>query len=218
MEWKKIEKWSLFVSLFLMISILGIRKECSRVEQLQKNLAKGVVRFHVLANSDSEWDQQRKLMVRDQVVTYLNGKLKGVTEKKQAEKVIKEQLDEIKKISEHTLAKNGGEENVEVYLTTAQFPVKTYGNLVLPAGTYDTAQIKIGKGNGHNWWCVMYPSMCTVKESMSIEETGQTEDDQKTLEEILTTQETKEVLCQPEEKTTVKYRFKFVEWIERHIP
>lgn len=104
------------------IFILQITKGAS--DTVQEGISNEIIRFHVLANSDTELDQERKLKVRDAVVTYIQEKMENVTSKEQAEEVIMKQLPEIKKIAENTLDEQGYSENVETMLTRRTFPVK----------------------------------------------------------------------------------------------
>lgn len=119
-----------------------------------------ILRFHVLANSDAKDDQNVKLKVRDAVGHMLGQKLKKVTDRAQTEKIVQDHMDEIIETAEKTLHKNGYTYGASARLANVDFPVKTYGDYTFPAGKYRALQITLGKGEGHNWWCVLYPNMC----------------------------------------------------------
>ena len=134
--------------------------EKERVDPLQPAIAEKILRFHVLANSDAKDDQNVKLKVRDAVGHMLGQKLKKVTDRAQTEKIVQDHMDEIIETAEKTLRKSGYTYGASARLANVDFPVKTYGDYTFPAGKYRALQITLGKGEGHNWWCVLYPNMC----------------------------------------------------------
>lgn len=117
-----------------------------------------VLRLHILAESDSEYDQNLKIKVRDALLE--SGILDGSENLKQAENTARENLTEIIGIAENTLRKNGCNLPVSAELTEMDFDERTYGDITMPAGNYKALRIKIGSASGHNWWCVMYPPLC----------------------------------------------------------
>ena len=123
---------------------------------------KNLLRLHVLANSDSPIDQQLKLKVRDAIIAYLAPYLNHTTEKAVAKKVVLEQQANLIQIAEQTLRKNGATYPVSIEVGIFDFPIKSYGNLVLPAGKYEAVRILIGNAEGKNWWCVLFPPLCFV--------------------------------------------------------
>lgn len=195
----------LVIVLFLgVIFVLNIGKEEKKVDELQQGIAEQVIRFHVLANSDKAQDQELKLKVRDAVVEEMQGELKDIYTKKEAEQVIEEHLQNITKVAEDTLQEQGCSEPVTAYLTINEFPVKKYGDTVFPAGKYETLQIEIGEARGHNWWCVMYPSLCMVEEGMAVVP----KESKDKLKEQLSQDE---FACIDDKNVTVEYRLKIVE-------
>ena len=162
---RKIKLGILFLGVIAVV-MTGIHIEGKKTHTLQQGIAAEIIRFHVLANSDSEKDQALKRKVKDEVVTFMQDKLKKVTKKEQAEQVIKANLEEIRKVAEQVTKKEGNGESVTTALTKKDFPVKVYGDTVFPAGNYETLQIEIGNAKGKNWWCVMFPSLCMVDESI----------------------------------------------------
>lgn len=193
------------IVLFLgVIFVLNVGKEEKKVEELQQGIAEQVIRFHVLANSDEAQDQQLKLKVRDAVVEEMQGALKDIYTKEEAEQVIKDNLQTITEIAKDTLQEQGCSEPVTAYLTVNDFPVKKYGDTVFPAGKYETLQIEIGEAKGHNWWCVMYPSLCMVEEGMAVVP----KESKEKLKEQLSQDE---YACIDDKNVTVEYRLKIVE-------
>lgn len=193
------------IVLFLgVIFVLNVGKEEKKVDELQQGIAEQVIRFHVLANSDEAQDQQLKLKVRDAVVEEMQGALKDIYTKEEAEQVIKDNLQTITEIAKDTLQEQGCSEPVTAYLMVNDFPVKKYGDTVFPAGKYETLQIEIGEAKGHNWWCVMYPSLCMVEEGMAVVP----KESKEKLKEQLSQDE---YACIDDKNVTVEYRLKIVE-------
>ena len=130
--------------------------------QTQSALAERVVRLHVLANSDSEADQALKLTVRDAVLAETEVLLDGAETREDAAGILETQLPHLRQVAERTLAERGSADPVEVRLETAEFPTKTYDGFALPAGEYLALRVLIGEAAGQNWWCVVFPPLCTA--------------------------------------------------------
>ena len=157
----KSKKDSLYITLFFLFSIAciaGLRYE-QRFE-MQKGIAEKIIRFHVIANSDTKADQNLKLAVRDAVGIKMSGLLKDAADRSRSEAVIRKNMEDMKQTAEKVIAERGYDYDVDICLTDTDFPVKTYGAYTFPAGNYEALEIVIGAGKGHNWWCVMYPNMC----------------------------------------------------------
>lgn len=137
----------------------------SYFETTEHALAKGVIRFHVLANSDSKEDQALKLKVRDRVIKEMNGIFDKNGDINAAREIIESNIDKIESISRDEIQKNGYDYDVRVKYGKSDFPTKDYGDIVLPAGSYEAVKIEIGSGGGQNWWCVLFPPLCFVDES-----------------------------------------------------
>jgi stage II sporulation protein R len=129
---------------------------------IQQDLAKEVVRFHVLAASNSEIDQARKLLVKNAVLEYMAEPLNRSESAKDALAILEENQDKIAAIARQTLLDNGCSDPVTTYIGDTYFPVKTYCDTTFPAGTYTAFRIVIGEGEGNNWWCVLYPPLCFI--------------------------------------------------------
>ena len=145
----------IMVTILVFIGV-GYKKQC----QLQQQMAEKVLRFHVLANSDSEEDQNLKLAVRDAVGGFMQEKTKNLDSKMECEKMVAEQMSEIEAVAEQVITEAGYSYEVHAELANCKFPIKTYGDYTFPAGNYDALKLTIGEGKGQNWWCVMYPNMC----------------------------------------------------------
>lgn len=149
------------IMLFLIVlcgSILWISYK--RFYSSQKTISKKIIRFHVIANSDIEEDQALKLKIRDGILKYVYPKLNNSKSIDESRKIIKENDDNIKEIAENIVKKNGYKYKIITKLSHENFPIKTYGNITLPQGNYEAYRIIIGSGQGHNWWCVMFPPLC----------------------------------------------------------
>ncbi|MBQ2987870.1 MAG: stage II sporulation protein R [Clostridia bacterium] len=136
------------------------------------------VRLHVIANSDSEHDQSVKLLVRDSVLGELNALLENAQTQEEALKIIEGNLDRLRAVCNETLEALGEEANAELYLKQEKYPTRHYENISLPAGVYRSLQIRIGDADGKNWWCVLFPTLCTsaAKTEEALIRTGFTSD------------------------------------------
>lgn len=124
-----------------------------------------LIRFHVIANSDSEEDQNLKIKVKNQVIDYLYPYLNNSKSLDESREIIKANMPEVKRIAEKVIKQNNYNYDVNLQLSRENFPEKSYGNIVLPQGNYEAFRIIIGSGQGKNWWCVMFPPLCFVDES-----------------------------------------------------
>jgi stage II sporulation protein R len=139
-----------------------------------ESISHKIIRFHVIANSDTTTDQALKLKVRDTVLEFVEPKLRDSKSIEESRRILKENDTEIKSISENIIKENGYNYTIVTELDNENFPVKTYGNITLPEGEYEAYRIIIGSGEGHNWWCVMFPPLCftdITKGEVAYEET-----------------------------------------------
>ena len=165
------KKWIGYIGVgSLMCAALGCGILYTRQARLQQTISDKVLRFHVLANSDSEADQNLKLAVRDAVGSFMQEKLTAVENLEECELVVRQSLGEIEEAAAETIAENGYDYDVTAELEHTSFPVKNYGSYTFPAGDYEALRIVIGEGNGHNWWCVLFPVLCTSSASEPNEE------------------------------------------------
>lgn len=142
--------------------------EGESVKEIQKNIASNIIRLHVIANSDGKEDQQLKLKVRDGILGEVKNCVQDATSVNQAENAILSQKDRIESSAEKIIKKEGYDYKVSISLKDRYFPVKSYGDLVFPAGTYNALCVEIGEAKGRNWWCVLFPSLCLVDETKAV--------------------------------------------------
>lgn len=128
-------------------------------QELEK-LRSSVLRLHILANSDSDYDQQLKLMVRDALLEHSDEIFGKADSREEAEKLAEENFPLIEQIARETLEANGCSDDVTAELEETYFDERVYGDITMPAGNYMALRVKIGNAQGHNWWCVMYPTLC----------------------------------------------------------
>ena len=153
------KKW---IAAFLLIVICLSNLEIS--EQIDKN---SLIRIHVLANSDSQADQQLKLKVKDDVVRYLEPQLAQSHSIEESRQIIQNNLPQLEQTAKDTLQRLNSNYDVTLQYGRFDFPVKYYGGFSLPAGNYEALRILIGEGQGHNWWCVLFPPMCFTDSNTS---------------------------------------------------
>lgn len=132
----------------------------AKANAVQEKLSGEVFRFHVIANSDSEEDQELKMKVKEAVVAYMRETLSGAENAAEAKAWAIRHKEELARVSEEVLRAEGCSDKVTAEVVRCEFPDKTYGDITFPAGWYDALRIRIGKAQGHNWWCVLYPNLC----------------------------------------------------------
>ena len=151
---------------FILVSALLIIYVCisavSYTHAVTTDIADSVFRLHVIANSDSDEDQNLKYIVRDKVIEYMSSISQNASSKEDVIEIAKANLDKIQAIASQTIRENGYTYSVNVEVGNFSFPSKRYGDITLPPGYYDALRIKIGEAEGQNWWCVMFPPLCFV--------------------------------------------------------
>lgn len=136
----------------------------------QTSLASRMIRLHVVANSDSEEDQSLKLLVRDAVLKECGTALTDSSNSSQAVEALEGRMRQIAAVGSQVVQKQGYNYPVRVKLEYTGFPMTDYDGFSLPAGRYRALRVEIGEGEGHNWWCVVFPTLCTA----SVSEMSQT--------------------------------------------
>ena len=119
-----------------------------------------VIRLHVLANSDSEYDQQLKLKVRDGILEVAAELSESADNVDEARELLADNLNVITAAAEEVLRREGSDYTVNVTLTRESYPTREYGSLRLPAGEYTSLRVLIGEAEGQNWWCALFPQLC----------------------------------------------------------
>lgn len=159
-------KW-LFCSLacFFTAFLIAVSANTCKQEADASRIAPYVLRFHILAESNSKTDQQLKLKVREQVLSFIQENAPAHAGKEELASWLLSRREDIILNAKQTLAYYGRKATVDLNLSHDHFPARTYGNAFFPCGYYDAARLTIGKGKGRNWWCVLYPSLCLTDSS-----------------------------------------------------
>lgn len=195
MKFKRIE--AALLCAVLLVSVCSVTGFASSCAQIREN----VLRLHVLANSDSEADQNLKLQVRDAVLAEGAHIFDGSLTADEAEQAIEQALPQLEQAARSEVITRGYTYDVHIAVSEEYFDTRTYEDEVtLPAGRYRAVRVIIGEGEGRNWWCVMFPPMCLPAAQGGVELDG--------------------VLDRPEEKIVranpkFEPRFKIIEWVER---
>ena len=136
----------------LLIGLLPVHGE----EQIYDD----VIRLHVIANSDAEIDQDLKLLVRDALLVRTEELLSTCKDRQTAEELLRDSLSLLYETAEETLRAAGCSDGVQILFDKESYPTRHYRSISLPAGDYLSLRVVIGNGDGQNWWCVLYPSLC----------------------------------------------------------
>ncbi|AMN33704.1 stage II sporulation protein R [Clostridium perfringens] len=194
------------ICLFIVGSSLNTRQALGVTEEnIVEDISEKLIRFHVLANSDSDIDQDLKLRVKDEVLKYISPILNESQSLEESREILKREDKNIIKIAEDYIKSQGFDYTVETTLARENFPVKEYGNIVLPQGEYEAYRILIGEGKGQNWWCVMFPPLCFIdvtKGQVAYDET------EKKMKDVLSEEEFKSV---NKKENNVNFEFKVID-------
>lgn len=188
----------LFLSLLLVTESPRYLQDKS-TSTLQQQIATQVLRFHIRANSDTVADQQKKLRIKQSFLEWLAPILSENTSKSETIQCIRKNLPDIRKEATRMAAP----EPVTVTLQKEWFPEKTYGTCTFPEGIYDALRVDIGQAKGHNWWCVLYPSLCFADAL----EPSMTEEGEEKLQQVL--DEDAYDLLQHPQKLKIRFRLEF---------
>ncbi len=172
--------------------------------KMTEEIAGKIIRFHVLANSDTEEDQKLKLEVRDAIGAFMQPRLSDVTDIENSRQIVRESIPDIEQKAEEVISEKGYTYTVSARLSNIDFPEKTYGPYTFQAGNYEALEVVIGKGEGHNWWCVMYPNLCFFNSTYEVVD-GEAE---KSLERILTPEEYESLM----EDKNYEVKFAFIDF------
>ena len=166
---------------------------------LQQQISTQVLRFHIRANSDTVADQQKKLRIKQSLLEWLTPILSENTSKSETIQCIRKNLPDIRKKATRMAAP----EPVTVTLQKEWFPEKTYETCTFPEGIYDALRVDIGQAKGHNWWCVLYPSLCFADAL----EPSMTEEGEEKLQQVLD-EDAYDLLLHPQ-KLKIRFRLEF---------
>lgn len=195
-----------FLLLILLIIYIFIAAN-SYTQAVCNDISTNVFRLHVIANSDSEQDQNLKYLVRDSIIDYIQTITQNATSKAEVIELATVHLNEIQEIASQTIYDNGYNYSVKISVGNYAFPTKTYGDITFPPGYYDALKIEIGEAKGQNWWCVMFPPLCFVDISSGIVP----DDSKEYMEENLSSEEYNLISSN---NTNVKIKFKIVEVLQ----
>lgn len=152
------KKLFIFVPLFLVFTVIFTL--ITPAVAMSEDISTKVFRLHILANSDSEDDQKLKLKVRDKILSVSDKMYNNCATVDDAVNTAKNNIDLFESTAAKVIIDNGYTYPVKAYVTKEYFDTRKYDNFTLPAGEYDSLKIEIGSAKGHNWWCVMFPSVC----------------------------------------------------------
>ena len=204
------KKIKIILILIILFTIFIFSCAYSYVSAISDNLYNSIFRLHVIANSDSEEDQNLKYIVRDNLINYINENCKDFSSKNDVVQYANNHIEEIKKIAENTVKQNGFNYPVTIEIGKFDFPTKSYGDISFPSGLYDALRVKIGESAGKNWWCVMFPPLCFVDTTTGIVSNSSKESLQETLSE-----ENYKVVSDTE-STDITIKFKIIEFFEKN--
>lgn len=173
--------------------------------EIQQGIAGEVFRLHVIANSGTEEDQKLKLKIKTRIVEYLEEILGKDADLEETKEAVLTHLGEIEREAEKLVHEQGFDYPVKAVVEKTYFPRKSYGDCTFPAGEYEALNVKIGEARGHNWWCVLYPSLCFIEDTYGVV----TEEKKEDLKSALTTEEFLEILEKPEEKKRIRFGFRW---------
>lgn len=182
----------------------------SYAQNISTDIANNVFRLHVLANSDSEEDQNLKYKVRDNLLSYMNKICVHCKTKQQAISIVEENKDNFKQIALDTIRNEGYSYDVNINIGNFEFPTKNYGDISLPAGFYDALRVEIGEAKGHNWWCVMFPPLCFVDVTSGVVP----EESKELLEDNLSEEEF--ALISDSSNSKIQFKFKILEFFNQN--
>ncbi len=211
----KSRKRTYSLPIFIVSIVIGLAyayitsKPNNDISTIQQGISHKIIRFHVIANSDSDADQALKLKVKEAVVNYTAELLCNSKSISETEDLLSSHTNDIISIANNVISENDYDYPVTAEITDTYFPTKSYGSYTFPPGTYRAFQIKIGEAKGKNWWCVLYPPLCFI----DISHGTVNPESEELLKETLTTDEFQAV----SDEYTVKYRFKYLTFLNYFI-
>ena len=151
---------SLCISLLVAIAILAVLPVNG-----EEMIYSDTIRLHVIAASDDSDEQELKLKVRDNILEYISGLTENINSKNEALLAIESNIETINQIAQETVKENGYDHKIETVIGLEDYPEREYEYFKLPSGEYVSLRVKIGAAEGKNWWCVLFPPLCTTAAS-----------------------------------------------------
>lgn len=164
-------------------------------------LKQNVIRLHVVANSDSDYDQKIKLTVKDEIVSYLQMQMEDISTIDEAKEYIKDSLPQLTILANKILKRENYDLTAKASFCRESFGKREYETFSLPSGVYESLRIEIGNAEGKNWWCVVFPSLCIPASTKDFQSTAVSAGFGKDLTETLS------------ENGEYEIRFLFLDWI-----
>ena len=165
-------KMKKLLSMLIFVLVLWAGLGCAEVVRDNMAMKENMIRLHVVANSDEDADQAVKLKVRDEINGFLQEGMKNIENAQQARSYLLSKLPELEQLANAVLSAEHFSEQALVTLTQEAFNTRFYDTFTLPSGVYHSLRIVIGEGEGHNWWCVVFPSLCIPAASEEFEDTA----------------------------------------------
>ena len=206
----KNSKVKMVIILSLLLFIYTTICAISYAQNVSSDISNSVFRLHVIANSDTNEDQNLKYKVRDSLLQYMNEICKDCSSKEEAILLVENNKDNFKQIALERIKAEGYSYDVNINVGNFEFPTKKYGDISLPAGYYDALRVEIGEAKGQNWWCVMFPPLCFVDISSGIVP----EESKELIEDNLTEEEF--ALVSEKSNTEIKFKFKLLEFFNKN--
>ena len=197
-----------FFIVLVLFSIFVFVSALSYVNAVSEDISESVFRLHVIANSDSQEDQNLKYKVRDKILEYMNEISIDCSSKDEVIALAKENQENFQDIAKNVIKENGYDYDVNVSIGNYEFPTKNYGDISLPAGNYDALRIEIGDAVGQNWWCVMFPPLCFVDVTSGVVP----DESKETIKENLNDEEYN--LISDTESPSIKFKFSLIEFFK----
>lgn len=188
----------ILLSSLSMIQYINAAKE----NAIQHDIATQIMRFHVVANSDSIEDQAIKMVIKDKLTSELEPILKNASNLIEARELIYQNLSLLESLSNDIIKEYGYAYTAKATIEKGYFPLKVYGDLSLPPGEYEAVRIELGSAKGQNWWCIMFPPLCFVDATYSVVP----DDSKEQLREVLTKEEYDTLFAKKDIKIKIKFK------------
>jgi stage II sporulation protein R len=194
------------IEMGLLLLIAALLAWGTALERQQQRISDSLIRLHVVAASDSQEDQEIKLQVRDAVLSALEPILAGASDRSEAAALLEEHLSLLAQTANDTLLTLGSPDTASVRFARELFGTRVYDGFSLPGGYYDALRVEIGSAEGKNWWCVVYPQICTAA----------TTEDQQTVA-VMGGMESSDFAVLQQNSTEYQFRFKSLELLENFL-
>jgi len=205
--YRRLLSYCLLVVIFTMLLLHSFQSE-NKTKQIQEGIASEIIRFHVIANSDSKEDQALKLKIKEALTEALRPQLENAKDINEARTLLSDNLSTLETLSNDIIHENGYTYTASATIERGYFPLKVYGDLSLPPGEYEAVRVELGSAAGQNWWCIMFPPLCFVDATYSIVPDSSKEQ----LKYLLTDEEYNAVFTKEDVK--IKVKFKFLPWLD----